>query len=82
MGSYPLPHDLRPLGMPGCTQYVSDNATFFLLALGGQTTWSITIPSNAGLAGVTFHLQAVVPDAGANPLGATVTNAGTAVIGG
>jgi hypothetical protein len=81
-GPYSLPFNLAAFGMPGCTQYVSIDATVFLLSLTGQVTWPIGIPSNAGLAGLTFHVQALVIDVGINPLGATVTNAGNGVIGG
>jgi hypothetical protein len=81
LGSFPLPRDYTALGMPSCTQYVSDDATVFLLGLAGQTTWSINIPPNGGLLGFTFYVQAAVFDQAANAFGVTVTNAGTAQIG-
>jgi len=81
LGTYPLPASLSSLGMTGCTQYVADDATFFLLALTGTLNWSIAIPANAGLVGLVFNVQAAVFDPAANPFGATVTNAGSASIG-
>jgi hypothetical protein len=81
LGSFPLPRDYTPLGMPGCTQYVSDDATVFLLGLAGQTNWSIPIPAAAGLVGFTFHVQAAVFDQAANAFGVAVTNAGMAQVG-
>jgi hypothetical protein len=82
LGSFALPRDYTALGMPGCTQYVSDDATVFLLGLAGQTNWSINIPPNGGLPGFTFYVQAAVFDQAANAFGVTVTNAGTAQVGG
>ena len=80
-GTFPLPFDLGVFGMPGCWQLVSDDFPFFMLALAGQLNWSINIPPNAGLVGVTFNVQAAVFDSTANPFGLTVTNGGTAQIG-
>ena len=70
------------MGMPGCTQYVSIEATHFMLSVTGATTWAIPIPAQPWLVGSTFFVQALVPDAAANAFGATVTNAGAATIGG
>ena len=80
-GTFPLPFDLGVFGMPGCSQLVSDDFPFFMLELGGTLNWSINIPPNAGLVGVTFNVQAAVFDSTANPFGMTVTNGGTAQIG-
>lgn len=80
--STPLPRDLALMGMPGCTQYVSIESTYFMLSIGGSTTWTIPIPAQPGLVGATFFVQALVPDQSANAFGATVTNAGVATIGG
>jgi hypothetical protein len=77
----PLPRDLAALGMPGCTQYVAVDATWVRFSVLGFTTWPIPIPAVPSLAGLTFYVQAVVPDPGNNPFGATVTNAGAATIG-
>lgn len=81
LGTYSLPHDLGPIGMPGCTQLVSDDGTFFMLALTGQVVWPLTIPNDSRLAGVSFFVQAAVPDLGVNAIGATVTNAGAGIVG-
>jgi hypothetical protein len=77
----PLPLDLTPLGMPGCMQYIAVDATYVRFAVLGFTMWPIPIPAAPGLAGLYFYVQAMVPDVGSNPFGATVTNAGQATIG-
>lgn len=81
LGNYPLPSSLGSLGMPGCTQFVSGDAAFLLQVLSGRATWAMAIPPSTNLSGVVFYLQAVVPDAGTNPLGGTVSGAGMAVVG-
>jgi hypothetical protein len=81
LGSYPLPADLSPVGMAGCTQYVSADFYVFMVALGGHMNWSISIPASSGLVSTQFYVQGVVFDPPANPFGATVTNAATASIG-
>ena len=81
LGNYPLPSSLGSLGMPGCTQFVSGDAAFLLQVMSGRATWAMAIPSSTNLSGVVFSLQAVVPDAGTNPLGGTVSGAGMAVVG-
>ena len=81
LGTYPLPTSLSSLGMIGCTQYVSDDATFFMLSLSSTLNWSIAIPADAGLVGFAFNVQGAVFDPAANPFGVTATNGGTAQIG-
>jgi len=78
LGSYPLPRDLAPLGLPGCIQFVSDDFTNFALSLAGQVDWSLSVPNDPGLAGVSLHVQAIAPDSVAV---AAVSNAVTATVG-
>ena len=49
-------------------------------ASGPQASWNLPIPNTALLAGGRFFLQAFVLDPGANPFGATVTNAVEAIV--
>lgn len=81
LGVYALPHDLGALGMPGCAQLVSEEGLTILQATNGQVVWQVVIPADAALTGVTFHVQALVPEGGVNVFGATVTNGGTGVVG-
>jgi hypothetical protein len=76
-----LPRDLGSIGMPGCIQFVDALASSFLFSLGGSSLWSIPIPNNFSFVGTTFHMQAAVLDANANPLGITLTNPCTASVG-
>ncbi len=81
-GSTPLPFGLAPLGMPGCSQFVGDFILVQLLvAAATPVPWSITLPNDNGFVGFQLFPQVVVPDAGANPLGVIVSNAGEATIG-
>lgn len=79
----PLPVDLGIVGMPGCMLWIEPfpGASQTLTNLGGTALWSLPIPLAAPLAGLTFYVQAMALEPGANPLGATVTNAGVGVIG-
>jgi hypothetical protein len=78
----PLPLALAPFGMPGCTARVGDDAVHFLGGSDGEARWTLGIPHDAGLVGVTFHLQAVVLDPIANPAGAVLSDAMRALVGG
>lgn len=79
----PLPMSLTAYGMPGCTLHASWYYSTFVVAAAGTAPWSVSIPPLTSLTGLHFYLQAVVFDAGAgNPLGAVVSNAGDAGIGG
>lgn len=67
--------------MPGCSQHVSVDAAFLLLGQNGIARFVLPIPNDLGLVGLRFHNQAVVLDAGANALGAVVSDAAEGVIG-
>jgi hypothetical protein len=81
LGTYPLPFDLSALGMTGCLQLASADATVVLGASGGSAAWAIGIPVLGGLVGFELYVQALVPDAGTNPFGAVTSTAGQGVIG-
>jgi hypothetical protein len=76
----PLPLDLGPYGMPTCLAYIRVDGTVLLSHSTGTASHGMTIPT--GFDGVKFYQQgfAIDPQAG-NPIGATVSNAGEAVIG-
>ena len=76
-----LPQDLGFLGSPGCTQYVSIDASVLLPPDNGLATWDIPIPNHQSLEGLEFFLQGVVVDL--EPLGVrfSLTNALEGVIG-
>ena len=69
-----LPFDLRQIGMPGCTLFVSGDLVTPLLNWNGTAFWQMTIPNAPHLVGLPFYLQAGVIDR-VNPLGMVVTNA-------
>ncbi len=77
------PASLAPLGMVGCTAYVSLDAAVVAVGTASEASLDIAIPFHPALRGVTFFNQALVldPTAG-NPLGAVVSEAMVATIGG
>ena len=80
-GGVPLPLDLGLLGMNGCSLLISPDAAFPLVNQGGRASWSTQLPAAPRLIGSSFFVQGMVVDPGANPFGATTTNAAEAVIG-
>ncbi|HZT55452.1 MAG TPA: hypothetical protein VFA35_04435, partial [Burkholderiaceae bacterium] len=79
-GPTPLPLDLGPLGMPGCSLLAE--AALTTLLLGGTTaTWQLAIPNDPTYLGFTFYNQGFALDPPANALGLTVSNGAHAVIG-
>lgn len=77
-GSYGLPFDLAPFGMPGCYQYVAGDFMDFLIALSGQADWSLNVPNSPGLAGAILHAQALSTE---TPTSRAVTNAVSITVG-
>ena len=59
---FTLPQDLGFIGIPGCTQYVSVDASVLLPPDTGTATWDIPIPNDQSLNGLVFYLQGVVQD--------------------
>ena len=76
-----LPASLAPSGLPGCTLLASLDAGTLLINLGTSATWSLTLPNDPSLAGITFYNQGFSFDpAVARPVRAAVSNAGQAVV--
>src|SRR5262249_44623489 len=79
----PLPLDMAPFGMPGCTAFVSDTAITFLPGVGNAAVISTAIPNQASLVGIVFYQQLVVLDPNvANTLGAVLSDAVRIMVGG
>ncbi len=75
-----LPVALDLVGAPGCALRVSPDATYPVFNWAGYATWSLPIPNQPSLAGMTFYNQAVAVEH-INALGLVFTNAGAGVIG-
>jgi hypothetical protein len=80
-GSLALPYSLAPHGAPACSVLVSPDAVFGVAAGASTATIVVPVPFAPALVGMQFFNQAVSFDAGANPLGLTVSNGTTATIG-
>jgi hypothetical protein len=82
-GPHRLPFDLTPFGAPGCT-ILTDTFLWVPMAIGGNGQGEVVypVPADPQLTGVEFYNQALILDAGVNPLGVATTNAGRALIGG
>ena len=78
----PLPLDLGPQGMPGCSLRVSPDAVFVVGGSNGSAPWTLQFPGGASFLGMSMYAQALVFDPAANALGATVTNAAEMLLGG
>jgi hypothetical protein len=74
-----LPIDLSALGMTGCRLRVSPD--LIVPVTGTPARADLPIPPDPALTGALFHQQALVLDPGANPAGAVLSDAVTAVIG-
>ena len=73
--------DLAAFGMAGCRQFVGFDAVSLLLPSGGAATQSLSIPNNAGLAGLVFVSQSLAFVPAVNPLGAIASNGVRLTIG-
>jgi len=76
-----LPYDMTPLGAPGCFGRVSPDATVFLLGAGGSASLNFPVPNQGSVLGFTFHTQALALDSSLNALGASTSDAATAIVG-
>jgi len=65
---------LSGLGFPGCQSFVTLDSARFVLASGGGAEWSLQVPVDAALVGVSLFQQGLVFDSGAAG-GAVVSNA-------
>ena len=79
-GVLPLPLNLTPLGMTGCTLYASGDFVHPVTNVLGTGLWTAQIPSN--VVGATFYLQTIVFDPLANSVGITGSDAAQLDIGG
>ena len=77
----PLPMDLGVINMPGCSLYVSPDASVPFSASGGFGQAGFRIPNGRDLLGRVFYNQAVFYAQGATPANLQVTNAGRGIIG-
>lgn len=75
LGAVPLPRDLAPHGMPGCTQYIDTAELFLVLNSGTSTTFGLTVPPAMDFYGINFFLQFLMADARVNSFGFAITNA-------
>ena len=73
--------DLAPLGAPGCTLDINFWLDVPLSASAGRASWSLPMPTIPAWLGVSLYLQVITPDAPANSLGLTTSNAGDMFIG-
>jgi hypothetical protein len=80
--SLPLPLDLTPAGMPGCSLWASADVALPLLNTGGAAVWTLGIPNDPLLLGQSLYGQAFVLDPRANQLGAVAGDAGRVTAGG
>ena len=77
----PLPLDLGPFGMPGCSLRIAPDLVTLVVGSDGYATVSAMLSTAPALLGMTYHQQALVLDPGANPAGAVLSHAASAVIG-
>lgn len=74
--------DASIYGMPGCTQYVSLDATILALTGGGSTTsFSLNIPNNSAFIGVQLFAQGLSFSPGYTPIGVIASNGGRILMG-
>lgn len=77
----PLPYDLVAFGTwPNCLLRVRDDTALYL-GFGQSQPWTLNVPNQPGLLGVTFHLQGFTFGAGSFPTNLSTANAATLVIG-
>lgn len=77
----PLPVTLDPLGMPGCTAYISGDSGIGFVPFAANHVVPLPIPNVPGALGTRFCNQVVQMDLRANPLGLVASNAGVGLVG-
>jgi hypothetical protein len=77
----PLPLDLAPLGMPGCSLLVSADVFLLLANAGGIAALDMPVPNSPPLVGTAIYVQALSFDPTANAFGVTASNGVRALIG-
>lgn len=70
----PLPLDLTPLGVTGCSLRVGLDLLDALFTFGTTASWSLNIPNQTTLLGARFYQQAFVFDPPLNPFGGAMSN--------
>ena len=78
--SVPLPIDASPLGMPGCTIYLSLDIFELTAATAGTAGYSVTVPADPYFLGLEFFQQGASFDT-VNAFGAVLSNAIRATVG-
>ncbi len=71
----PFPVDLTPLGMPGCSQYGTIDASQVWIASGTTGSTGFALPSSPAFAGIVVVTQGAVLAPGVNPTGALTSRA-------
>ena len=66
--------DLTGIGMPGCRQFLSLDATVVFFPAGGMASQPFSVPSSTAFAGVVILTQSVALAPGFNSLGAISSN--------
>jgi hypothetical protein len=66
--------DLTPIGMPGCSRYVSLDASVVFIPSGTTGTIQATVPNSPTLTGTHFYCQSATFTPGVNPLGMLASN--------
>jgi len=80
-GPFKLPFDLKGLGMPNCRLFASPDLFGLAPNSQGVAKWSLPIPNDPKLFGVTFFQQGMIFEKGINGFGAVFSDAGKATIG-
>jgi len=78
---FPSGVPLDSLGMPGCHQYVALDESMFHAIGAPATIFSLNVPNNVALVGLSVYAQAAEVAPGVNALGVAASNGGTLVIG-
>ena len=78
----PLPIDLTPLGLTGCTARISPDASDLVFGANNRGIHFMPIPPSGALAGTRFFQQAIVLDPGFNTAGLTLTEATVGIVNG
>ncbi|MBK8100689.1 MAG: hypothetical protein IPK26_26675 [Planctomycetes bacterium] len=74
--------NLAVFGMQGCTLFVELGVSVPIAVASGAATWTLAIPNQTALFGVSFLSQAATFAPGANAAGVLFSNAAAGVIGG
>ncbi len=80
-GSFQLPLDLAPFGMPGCHARVATDLIVPLTGANNTATWTTPVPQNNALLGISFYQQGFAIDPAVNAAGLTASNSVRVTIG-